>query len=100
MYMSNKKRNIILMKTYGRCAYCGKPISDAVTFDHVTSRNKNGTSRYVNLVPCCAACNIAKGSMTLDEFKSSEYGKSLCFRNKLFFERLNKKKFEHLLDEV
>lgn len=48
-----------------RCFYCGK---DASHVDHKTPLRRGGSNNIGNLVPCCAACNIAKGSTTADEF--------------------------------
>lgn len=48
------------------CVYCGKPASHV---DHLTPQSRGGGDNIDNLVPCCAACNIAKGTMTAAEFK-------------------------------
>lgn len=52
---------------YGGCVYYGAP---AVEFDHVTPTSRGGSNLPSNRVPCCKACNSAKGDKTLDEFRS------------------------------
>lgn len=53
-------RREILQSWSGCCAYCGAP---AGTLDHVKARARGGQSLERNLVACCTACNVAKGSM-------------------------------------
>lgn len=51
------------------CSYCGG--SCASHYGHGIDR-KNSSIGYVhgNVVPCCKTCNIAKNSMSIEEFKS------------------------------
>jgi 5-methylcytosine-specific restriction endonuclease McrA len=60
------------------CAYCGIAISDTakpddetrLSRDHLIPRAHKGG--FVT-VPCCHACNAAKGSMSLPEFMITPY---------------------------
>jgi len=48
------------------CQYCGfEPRVDDVTMDHVHPRSKGGLSTFDNVVLCCTACNLKKGSRSL-----------------------------------
>lgn len=47
------------------CVFCGAP---ADTVDHKLARSNGGNNSQKNLVPACAACNQAKGSMDFDLF--------------------------------
>lgn len=49
-----------------QCAYCG---ADASHVDHKTPRARGGSNDLENLVPACASCNIAKGMMTVEEWR-------------------------------
>jgi len=51
-----------------RCQYCGKePAADEITIDHITPRSKGGESTFENCVLCCIACNLKKGSKSLEQ---------------------------------
>lgn len=55
------------------CAYCGRP---ATHLDHLHALiTEKGPSGYgtepANLVPCCAACNGAKGNSNWEDFMES-----------------------------
>lgn len=53
----------------GRCWYCGMRVKRAdVTKDHVVPRVDGGRKRD-NIVPCCRACNQAKGRMPLETYR-------------------------------
>lgn len=47
------------------CTYCG---DDAGQVDHVIPRSRGGSDDLENLVPCCGACNLAKGDRTPEEW--------------------------------
>ena len=120
MQLSNYMRNFAIMRTYGRCAYCGKAIVDekqhGATFDHVLPLSKKGTTSKDNILLCCFECNQEKGSLSLEEFrakKQTALNKMLKKSGLLikatgtvrfFFERLetsdNIKKIEDILNEV
>jgi len=51
-----------------RCQYCGKePPMDEITIDHIHPRSKGGESSFKNCVLCCIACNLKKGSKSLEQ---------------------------------
>lgn len=50
-----------------QCVYCG---DDASHVDHQTPKARGGTDDLRNLVPCCMSCNISKGMMTVEEWRS------------------------------
>lgn len=49
-----------------QCFYCG---DDASHVDHQTPKARGGTDEIHNLVPACARCNVAKGMMTVEEWR-------------------------------
>ena len=56
-------------ETRSTCIYCGVPLSTgAVTYDHIVPRSLGGRSCYENYVIACPDCNVAKGSLPVDEF--------------------------------
>jgi ssDNA-binding Zn-finger/Zn-ribbon topoisomerase 1 len=57
-------------KTGGRCWYCGNfpDISD-ICIDHQQPKSMDGSDAVENLVVSCRACNSAKGSLNVEEFK-------------------------------
>ena len=61
-----KKRNIkriILEKTGGVCAKCGKTLSlEKTTIDHLIPKYRGGKDEISNLIPMCKHCNKQKGS--------------------------------------
>lgn len=76
MNIGNNKRILIWLKTNGKCFYCGIDTSmiegndkNAFRVDHVIPVAVGGGDEIDNLVPCCNACNNAKGKRTLEEFK-------------------------------
>ena len=50
------------------CVYCGSNAN--LTIDHVRPRSKGGPTNSSNCVTACRSCNLAKGSMLLDDFVS------------------------------
>uniref|UniRef100_A0A6S9XGW0 HNH nuclease domain-containing protein n=1 Tax=Chrysotila carterae TaxID=13221 RepID=A0A6S9XGW0_CHRCT len=57
------KGKVLLRDNY-RCQYCG---AAAATVDHVVPRSKGGEKSWLNLVACCASCNMRKGSKSLSQ---------------------------------
>ena len=119
MNISNYMRNFAIMRTYGRCAYCGKPIiyeKHGATFDHILPLSKKGTTSKDNLFLCCFDCNQEKGSLSLEDYRQKKMLslQKLIKRNglvikatgnvKFFFERLETtdvtKKIEEMLNDV
>jgi 5-methylcytosine-specific restriction endonuclease McrA len=58
-------RTEILARWGNKCAYCD---SWAAHLDHVQPLSKGGADKASNIVPACAACNLAKGAKTLAEW--------------------------------
>ena len=56
----------------GQCSSCGS--SDDLVVDHVIPIVRGGSSERNNLQCLCAACNRAKGRMTMDEFMAERQG--------------------------
>ena len=49
----------------GVCHYCGRSVPPGeLTMDHVVPVVRGGRSERGNVVPCCRACNAAKGCLT------------------------------------
>jgi 5-methylcytosine-specific restriction endonuclease McrA len=56
---------------YYICHYCPTRMTRSqLTLDHYKSRGRHPELRFSlkNLVPCCAPCNTAKGSLSGDEY--------------------------------
>lgn len=63
------KRYAIYKRDRKRCVYCGRGLFlKEMTLDHIIPRAGGGSDHISNLACSCAACNTAKGSMTLQEF--------------------------------
>lgn len=64
------KREQVLAKTDGRCAYCGTTLSlENFAIDHVKARRNGGSNRICNLMPACHPCNLAKGPKDLEHYR-------------------------------
>ncbi|MBC8994957.1 HNH endonuclease [Pseudomonas sp. N40(2020)] len=64
------KREQVLAKTDGRCAYCGTTLSlENFAIDHVRARRNGGSNRICNLMPACHPCNLAKGPKDLEHYR-------------------------------
>lgn len=58
---------------YWFCYYCGNFLTiNTLTLDHKEARSRKPDKRFDlnNLVPCCAACNGAKGSLSAEEYSN------------------------------
>lgn len=56
-------KRIILEKTGGVCAKCGRPLPlEKTTIDHLIPKYRSGTDDMSNLIPMCKRCNKQKGS--------------------------------------
>lgn len=62
----NKKESV-LFKHGGKCAYCGMANLD-LTIDHIIPRSQGGNNDISNLQPSCRSCNSSKGTRSLDDF--------------------------------
>ena len=64
-------KSLILEKTGGLCARCGKPVTPVkVTIDHFVPKYRGGGNDDRNLLPLCKNCNKQKGSrvVTIKEY--------------------------------
>lgn len=72
---NNKLRWKLVLKTCGRCAYCGEllKMNDkrriVADIDHIIPRIKGGSDHHSNLVLACRRCNSSKGKKDLGEFR-------------------------------
>ena len=64
------KKETVLSKLNGHCAYCGKKLKLAkVTCDHIVARSKGGGNGVENLHPACRLCNSMKGAESVESFR-------------------------------
>lgn len=69
-HVSAKKRQLTYEKYGGRCAYCGKEITDRwFQVDHIVPVHRGGTNDLANLNPACERCNHWKSGFLVDEFR-------------------------------
>lgn len=55
----------VFARDWWKCQYCGiEKSAKELTLDHVIPRGQGGTTRWENVVACCAACNSDKGNRT------------------------------------
>lgn len=59
--VSFNKKNILKRDTY-TCQYCGRNSGERMTIDHVVPKSLGGRTVWENVVSCCRACNLRKGS--------------------------------------
>jgi len=60
-------RRTLWLRDGKNCQYCGKkPPIDELTIDHIVPKSKGGQTTFENCVLCCIACNLRKGSNTLE----------------------------------
>ena len=70
-------KEVILAKTDGRCARCGRNIAlDKVTIEHFVPKYRGGEDDERNLLPLCKNCNKQKGSRLVDVEEYYPYLKS------------------------
>ena len=65
-----RRRQRILSRFKGRCAYCSDLLDENWHLDHVHPASKGGRSTIDNLVPACPCCNYDKSDSTLHEWIS------------------------------
>lgn len=66
-----KTKRAAVLARWPVCAYCRQtycPPSRRFSIDHLIPRSRGGSNELENLVGCCAACNVAKGSRTPEEW--------------------------------
>lgn len=72
----------VWQKTNGLCWYCGieliqcqmvnnRVLRNKNTFsvDHIIPKDKGGSNRLNNLLPCCIECNLCKKAKTLEQYR-------------------------------
>lgn len=63
---TNKKTKIKIIQRDGcDCFYCGKPLEDDITIEHLVSLVSGGTNKISNLVLSHEVCNLRAGNMAL-----------------------------------
>ena len=75
MAISKDKRQAVLEKSQGRCAYCNAPLTlETLTVDHIRPKssfvNEGEADSLDNLCACCKTCNTAKAAMSVKKFKA------------------------------
>ena len=61
-------RRTVYARDMGRCQYCGRHLAlREFTIDHVLPTSRGGTTRWDNVVTCCAPCNRRKADRTPTE---------------------------------
>lgn len=82
MKLSKGQREQLKMKFGGRCAYCGRTLPERWNVDHLIPvlRKSYGTNKGVmqeakhdnleNMMPSCPACNISKGRLSIEGWRS------------------------------
>ncbi len=60
----------------GLCCWCRSEMARSeVTAEHMTPRAKNGSDQTHNIAAACRLCNMARGHIGADRFKSMLHGK-------------------------
>jgi 5-methylcytosine-specific restriction endonuclease McrA len=59
--VSFNKKNILKRDAF-TCQYCGRNGGERMTIDHIVPRSLGGRTVWENVVSCCRACNLKKGS--------------------------------------
>ena len=66
------------------CVYCDDDLRDAeIHMDHVIPESKGGETSYNNLQVTCRKCNLAKGTLSEDEFTQRLRTRALNILNRL-----------------
>lgn len=67
-----QRRRVVRTAVYEKhgkmCFFCG--LREGTTLDHVIPESQGGKFDEDNLVPACEVCNQAKGSSSLDEYRT------------------------------
>lgn len=66
-----KLRQMVIERDGYYCVYCDEDLHDSeIHLDHVIPESQGGPTSYNNLQVTCRKCNLAKGTLTEDEFVS------------------------------
>lgn len=58
----------LLERQEGKCLYCNRLFGSKYHIEHMTPLSRGGTNDPENIVLSCGPCNLAKGTMTAQEF--------------------------------
>ena len=66
------------------CVYCDEDLSSAeIHMDHVIPESRGGHTTYNNLQVTCRKCNLAKGTLSEEEFTQRLRNRAVNILNKL-----------------
>jgi len=66
------------------CVYCDDDLRDAeIHMDHVIPESRGGETSYNNLQVTCRKCNLAKGTLSEDDFTQRLRTRALNILNRL-----------------
>lgn len=74
-YQNPETRRLIFQKYDGRCAYCGDPLEERFTVDHIDplKRHIRGSKSHLEILenynPCCQSCNSSKSDWTIEQWR-------------------------------
>ena len=70
MALTKGQRHNAFRRMNGRCAYCGCKLNENnFHVDHFVAK-ANGGKAHENLVASCPDCNISKGKLSVEQFRS------------------------------
>jgi HNH endonuclease len=62
-------RSIVLERDGHACTYCGS--EKQLEGDHVVPLSRGGSNAFTNLATACRPCNLAKGALTVEEWRGA-----------------------------
>ena len=66
------------------CVYCDEDLSSAeIHMDHVIPESRDGETTYNNLQVTCRKCNLAKGTLSEEEFTQRLRNRAVNILNRL-----------------
>jgi len=66
------------------CVYCDDDLRDAeIHMDHVIPESRGGETSYSNLQVTCRKCNLAKGTLSEDDFTQRLRTRALNILNRI-----------------
>ena len=66
------------------CVYCDEDLSSAeIHMDHVIPESRDGETTYNNLQVTCRKCNLAKGTLSEEEFTQRLRTRAMNILNRL-----------------